>query len=132
MGIGRSLSYAMSFSRPSFPAGRPRHFRTTVHGTIFAGRDRHLRELNAGDQVVLVPDPPGPEEPGVWVHLPSGDLVGHLPPEIARWLWPWLCQGGAVQACALTVRGEEAPSWRRLVVEVSCDAARNAGSIRTT
>lgn len=106
---------------PPFPAGRPRRFRSTVHGTVFAGRERHLAGLHAGDVVVLVPDPPGDDEhPEIWVHLTSGDPVGHLPPEIADWLWPWMCRGGAVRARALRVHGSETPSWRRLLVEISC------------
>lgn len=111
----------MAFQTPPFPVGRPRTFRATVHGTIFAGRERHLEALHEGDPLVLVPDPPGGDEPGVWIHLPSGDPVGHLPPEIASWLWPWLQQGGAARARALAVHGEDTPSWRRLLVEVTCD-----------
>lgn len=108
---------------PPFPAHRPRTFRATVHGTIFAGRERHLEELHEGDALALVPDPPGGDEPGVWVHLPSGDPLGHLPPEIAAWLWPWLEGGGGAVARVLAVHGAETPSWRRLLVEVDCDAA---------
>ena len=109
---------------PAFPAGRPTTFRATVHGTIFAGRDRYLEELNPGDTVYLIPDPPGQDDPGVWVHLRGGALVGHLPPEIASWLAPWLERGGRAVARALKVRGSEAPSWRRLLLEVSCAADR--------
>lgn len=68
----------------------------------------------------LIPDPPGQEPPDVWVHLQDGDPVGHLPPEIARWLAPWLLQGGAAVARALRVQGSDVPSWRRLLLEVSC------------
>lgn len=110
----------MLASPPPFPAGRPRTFRATVHGTVFAGRERHLERLGAGDPVRLVPDPPGGDEPGVWVHLTSGDPVGHLPPEIAAWLWPWLRRGGVAEARALTVHGADTPSWRRLLIEVEC------------
>lgn len=105
---------------PPFPAGRPRQFRSTVHGTCFAGRDRYLDSLSDGDEVRLVPDPPGQDAPEVWVHLASGDPVGHLPPEISRWLWPWMKRGGSVRARARRVHGAEVPSWRRLVLEVSC------------
>jgi len=109
---------------PPFPKGRPMQFRSTVHGTVFAGRDRHLEGMNAGDRVVLIPDPPGQDRPEVWVHLTSGDPVGHLPPEISRWLWPWLQSGGRAVARALRVEGAEVPSWRRLLLEVSCGEAR--------
>ncbi|MEQ9570073.1 MAG: hypothetical protein RLN75_07760 [Longimicrobiales bacterium] len=46
--------------------------------------------------------------------------MGHLPPEIARWLWPWLVRGGSASGRASAVHGAEVPSWRRLVVEVDC------------
>lgn len=68
----------------------------------------------------MIPDPPGQDDPGVWVHLSSGEPVGHLPPEIARWLWPWLIRGGRAAGRAVAVHGTEVPSWRRLVVEVEC------------
>jgi len=105
---------------PPFPHGRPRCFRSTVHGTVFAGNDRHLDAISEGDPVALVPDPPGQDDPEVWVHLPTGEPVGHLPPEINLWLWPWLRRGGAVSARALRVHGGDTPSWRRLLLEVSC------------
>jgi hypothetical protein len=106
---------------PPLPQGAPRRFRSTVHGTVFAGRDRHLERMRAGDRVVLIPDPPGQDAPEVWVHLESGDPVGHLPPEISSWLAPWMRSGGSAQAHAVKVEGSDAPSWRRLVLEVSCD-----------
>ena len=106
---------------PPFPNGQPRRFRSTVHGTVFAGRDRHLERMRPGDRVVLIPDPPGQDDPEVWVHLESGDPVGHLPPEISSWLAPWMRGGGNAKAHALKVEGSDAPSWRRLLLEVSCD-----------
>lgn len=105
---------------PAFPTGRPRRFRSTVHGTVFAGRDRHLDSMSEGQTVHLIPDPPGQEAPEVWVHLPSGDPVGHLPPEICAWLWPWMRGGGPARARTVRVHGAEVPSWRRLLLEVSC------------
>ena len=110
----------MEYQPPQFPSGRPSCFRSTVHGMVFAGRDRHLDEVNDGDAMTLVPDPPGQDEPEVWVHLCTGEPVGHLPPEISGWLWPWLRSGGAAEARALRVRGDDVPSWRRLVLEVVC------------
>jgi len=68
----------------------------------------------------LVPDPPVQDPPGVWVHLSTGEPVGHLPPDIAGWLWPWMSRGGHAEARAVRVRGQESPSWRRLLVEVTC------------
>lgn len=105
---------------PPFPEGHPRRFRSTVHGTVFAGRDRYLDRMHAGDEVHLIPDPPCQDPPEVWVHLTSGEPLGHLPPEISRWLWPWMRGGGGAHARASRVHGTDVPSWRRLVVEVSC------------
>ncbi len=110
----------MRTSPPELPARRPSHFRATVHGTVFAGRERHLEGLRAGDDLVLIPDPPGGDDPAVWVHLRSGDPVGYLPAEISAWLGPWLNQGGAARARAVKVSGADVPSWRRLLLEVWC------------
>ena len=112
----------MSEPPPPFPAGCPRSFRATVHGIVFADRERHLERLSEGDPVTLMPDPTadGDRDPEVWVHLESGDPVGHLPPEIGRWLAPWLLDGGAATATAIRVAGRDTPSWRRLLLEVFC------------
>jgi hypothetical protein len=98
----------------------PPSFRATVHGTVFCRRAAHLEELAAGDRLLLIPDPPGGDEPEVWVHLPEGDPVGHLPPEINAWLAPWMLGGGAASATALRVGGADVPSWKRLLIEVKC------------
>jgi hypothetical protein len=108
---------------PPFPKGRPAHFRSTVHGTVFAGRDRFVDEVSEGDELRLVADPPVQDDPEIWVHLPSGEPIGHLPPDIARWLWPWMSCGGVASARALKVHGADAPSWRRLLLEVTCKVA---------
>ena len=108
---------------PPFPDGQPSRFRSTVHGTVFAGRDRFVETLNEGDALRLVADPPVQADPEVWVHLESGDPIGHLPAEIGRWLWPWMSSGGVAEARALRVRGADVPSWRRLLLEVSCRVA---------
>jgi hypothetical protein len=105
---------------PVFPPGRPRSFRATVHGTVFADREKLLDGIRAGDRLTLVTDPVDAEEPAVWVHVEAGDPVGHLPPEIGSWLAPWIRSGGPTTAVAVRVRGRETPSWRRLLVEVSC------------
>ncbi|MBW3630559.1 MAG: hypothetical protein KY464_14845 [Gemmatimonadetes bacterium] len=102
----------------SLSHGRPDSFRTTVHGTVFGERAGHLAELAVGDELVLIPDPPGDEEPAVWVHLRGGDPIGHLPPEINSWLAPWLLGGGAASAVAVKIGGNDIPSWKRLVIEV--------------
>jgi hypothetical protein len=110
----------MKKARPPFPDGCPLQFRATVHGIVFAGRDRHLTELEIGDVLYLIPDPPDQDVPEVWVHREGGDLLGHLPSEISAWLAPWLMRGGGADAKALKVHGEDVPSWRRLLLEVSC------------
>jgi hypothetical protein len=104
----------------TLPLERPPTFRATVHGTVFGERANHLEEVTAGDPLVLIPDPPGEDDPAVWVHLQAGDPVGHLPPEINQWLVPWMMEGGSASATALRVRGTETPSWKRLVIEVRC------------
>ncbi|MGD8728422.1 MAG: hypothetical protein PVF90_01870, partial [Gemmatimonadota bacterium] len=88
----------MRGSSPTFPEGKPTRFRSTVHGTVFAGRDRFVATIHAGDRVTLIADPPVQDEPEVWVHLESGEPIGHLPAEIGRWLWPWLARGGVAEA----------------------------------
>lgn len=105
---------------PPFPTGQPPHFRATVHGIVFAGRERHVEHLHDGDEVRLVADPPVQDDPEVWVHTKSGEPIGHLPPDVSWWLWPWLASGGVATAVLLRVRGAEVPSWRRLLLEVSC------------
>jgi hypothetical protein len=96
---------------------------------VFAGRDRHLDEVQVGDPVALLPDPPGQDDPEVWVHVASGDPIGHLPREISGWLCPWMQGGGRVQARAVKVGGDDVPSWRRVVLEVVCrtEAADDGG-----
>lgn len=111
---------------PPLPAGRPTTFRATVHGTVFAGRERLLDELDPGDDLVLIPDPPGQDDPQVWVHLMAGDPLGHLPPEIGAWLAPWMRAGGRPWVRVLRVHDAETPSWRRLLVEVGCGVEREA------
>lgn len=110
----------MVYLPPPFPEGRPPCFRSTVHGTVFAGRERHLEEVREGDTMRLVADPPCQADPEVWVHLVSGEPIGHLPPEISGWLWPWMSDGGLAEAVAVRVHGEDVPSWRRVLVEVVC------------
>ena len=107
---------------PPLPTDRPTRFRATVHGTIFGARDRHLERIREGDELLLLPDPPIDDQPGIWVHLRGGDLLGHLPPEIEDWLAPWMLRGGRATARAVRVSGADVPSWRRLLIEVTCAA----------
>lgn len=107
-------------AQPALPPERPERFFATVHGTVFGERSRCVEDLVAGDELLLLPDPPVTEDPGVWVHGLEGDLIGHLPPEIEAWLAPWLLRGGRVQARAVRVSGDDVPSWRRILIEVRC------------
>jgi hypothetical protein len=107
---------------PPLPPERPPCFRATVHGTVFGERAIHLDRLRAGDEVLLIPGPPLDDEPGIWVHLPGGDVIGHLPPEIETWLAPWMLRGGRASARAVRVSGADTPSWRRVLLEVELAA----------
>lgn len=102
----------------------PEAFRTTVHGTVFGARAKQLPELSPGDPLILIPDPPIAEDPAVWVHMKGGEPVGHLPPEINRWLVPYLARGGSATAHAVRIGGADVPSWKRLVIEVHCKRRR--------
>lgn len=108
-----------SSADPLSPPAAPR-FRATVHGLAFAGRDRRLERVEAGDRLLLIPDPAGADIEQVWVHLEGGSPLGHLPDEIARWLAPWMRAGGRAVVRAVRVGDRTVPSWKRLVVEVRC------------
>lgn len=90
-----------------------------MHGLAFAGRARHLARVRPLQELLLIPDPPGTDET-VWVHLSEGDPVGHLPDEIGTWLAPWMRRGGCARARVLRVSDETVPSWKRLLLEVTC------------
>lgn len=101
------------------PAARV--FRATVHGLAFGSRAALLERVREGDLLVLVPDPPAQPRSQVWVHLKTGEPIGHLPDEIGVWLAPWLHGGGRAAVRAALVGSPSVPSWRRLVVEVTCE-----------
>jgi hypothetical protein len=111
----------MSSSPPAvpLPSGGAPVFRATVHGLAFGDRSRLLSEVERNQELVLIPDPPGDVE-DVWVHVSGGDPLGHLPREIGRWLAPWMRTGGHATATVLKVGDETVPSWKRLLVEVTC------------
>ena len=92
--------------------------RAHLHGTIFGDRPAAVGRLAVGDRLILVPDPPGTTPPGVWAHLAGGDVVGHLPVQIAAWLAPWMLEGGRVTATVTHVAGADVESWKRVEVEV--------------
>ncbi len=102
---------------------RPPHseqFTTAVQGTVFGHRGEVVQRLHSGDSLILVPDPPGTDDPTVWVHAPGGDVVGHLSPSIGAWLAPWMLAGGRCAAVVTKVGGDDIASWRRLVIAVRC------------
>ncbi|HEX7020598.1 MAG TPA: hypothetical protein VF159_11330 [Gemmatimonadaceae bacterium] len=101
-----------------------REFQTTVYGTVFGKRTEVLHRLHEGDALILVPDPPGTDDPSVWVHAPGGDVVGHLSPDVSSWLVPWMLRGGRCGAVVTQVGGDDVASYKRLVITVRCRAER--------
>ena len=95
-------------------------FRTAVYGTVFGGRMEVVHRLKKGDHLILVPDPPGVDDPNVWVHASGGDVVGHLPQDIGAWLAPWMLDGGRCGATVEKVGSDDVASWKRLVIVVHC------------
>ena len=69
--------------------------------------------------MLLIPDPPGAEVPAVWVHAPGGDVVGHVPQQIAAWLAPYMLGGGRCRASVESIGAAGVASYRRLVIRVS-------------
>jgi hypothetical protein len=102
----------------SHPSGE--QFRTAVRGTVFGERPVVAHRLRPGDSLILVPDPPGVDEPNVWVHARGGDVVGHLAPDINAWLAPWMLAGGRCQATVAKVNSDDTESWRRIIIDVRC------------
>jgi hypothetical protein len=96
-------------------------FRTPVYGTVFAKRSAVVQRLRPGASLILVPDPPGVDDPSVWVHAAGGDVIGHLSPDLSAWLVPWLLAGHRAHAVVATVGGADVASWKRLVIEVRCE-----------
>ena len=76
--------------------------------------------------MILVPDPPGVENPSVWVHARDGDVIGHLSPDINAWLAPAMFAGDCYRADVAVVRGEDVASWKRLVITVRCVRSTSA------
>lgn len=97
-------------------------FRSAVYGTVFGHRMDVVHRLRAGDRLILVPDPPGTDNPAVWVHASGGDVIGHLPYAVSRGLVEWMLAGGRCRASVEKVETDDVASWRRLVIRVCCSA----------
>lgn len=95
-----------------------RQFETAVYGTIFAGRSAAVARLHTGDALILVPDPEEVHPPNVWVHAPGGDVLGHLAPDINKWLAPHMLDGARYRANVVTIGAADTESWRRLIIHV--------------
>src|SRR4051812_29472554 len=93
-----------------------KQFDVPVYGTIFGARRTAVQRLQPGDRLILVPDPAGVEDPSVWVHAIGGDVIGHLSPDINRWLVPRMLNGARYSAVTKSIGGETTESWRRLVI----------------
>jgi hypothetical protein len=104
-------------------------FRTAVYGTVFANRAAVVQRLHPGDPLILVADPPGIDEPSVWVHAVGGDVIGHLSSDLNSWLVPWMLAGHRCRAVVARVGGSDVASWKRLVIAVTCER-REAGTAR--
>ena len=105
---------------PMQESSQAEQFSTPVHGTIFAERAAAVARLAVGEPLLLVPDPPGAEVPAVWVHATGGDVVGHLPLQVAAWVAPFMLAGGGCAATVESVGGPDTASWQRLVIAVRC------------
>ena len=92
--------------------------RVYLHGTVFGDRPAVVARLAVGDRLILVPDPAGTSPPAVWAHAAGGDVIGHLPIQVAAWLAPWMLEGGRVSATVTTVAGEDTESWKRVEIEI--------------
>lgn len=112
---------------PPVPPVELRH-RTNVHGTVFAARLVIVEQLVEGQKLLLVPDPSlEGEPPAVWVHVAGGDVLGHLPVQVAAWLAPWLLSGGRCLARVSALRGADVGSWNRVEVELDRIPLREVG-----
>jgi hypothetical protein len=99
-----------------------RQFDAPVYGTVFGRRADAVHRLAVGDRLILVPDPPGTDEPSVWVHAPGGDVIGHLSPDINAWLVPWMLRGGRCGAVVAQIGGSDVASYKRVIITVRCRA----------
>jgi len=52
------------------------------------------------------------------VHAPGGDVVGHLSPDVNRWLAPRMIDGARYGARVRSIGRPGTESWKRLVISV--------------
>ena len=126
------MSHTTRENAPLPPPMPPRELRlrTNVHGTVFAARRAVVTRLEPDQPLLLVPDPPQADEPpAVWVHVAGGDVLGHLPVQIAAWLAPWMLAGGRARARVLQIHGDDVASWNRVEIEVLRQEAAAAPDI---
>ena len=93
-------------------------FEAPVYGTVFASRAAALARLSVGDQLLLVPDPEGVDNPSVWVHAAGGDVVGHLAPDVNRWMVRRMLAGTRYSAHVVSIGAPGTESWKRLIIDV--------------
>jgi hypothetical protein len=93
-------------------------FETPVYGTVFASRSAALARLSVGDRLLLVPDPEGVDNASVWVHAAGGDVVGHLAPDINRWMVGRMLRGARYTAHVVSLGAPGTESWKRLIISV--------------
>jgi hypothetical protein len=93
-------------------------FETPVYGTVFAARAAALERLSVGDKLLLVPDPEGVDNPSVWVHASGGDVVGHLAPDINRWMVGRMLRGARYAAHVVGIGAPGTESWKRLIISI--------------
>jgi hypothetical protein len=89
-----------------------------VYGTVFAARAAVLSRLSVGDTLLLVPDPEGVDNPSVWVHAPGGDVVGHLAPDVNRWMVGRMLHGVRYAAQVVSMGAPGTESWKRLIISI--------------
>jgi hypothetical protein len=102
----------------SFVIPDANRFEAPVYGTVFASRSAALARLRVGDHVLLVPDPEGVDNPSVWVHAAGGDVVGHLAPDVNRWMVERMLRAVRYTAHVVSIGAPGTESWKRLIISI--------------
>ena len=89
-----------------------------MYGTVFASRSAALARLSVGDRLLIVPDPEGVDNPSVWIHAAGGDVVGHLAPDLNRWMVGRMLRGVRYIAHVVSIGAPGTESWKRLVIAI--------------